>query len=136
MKTRPVNGIWCAERKKGRTIWSTRKIRASIDVVLARPEQPDRLVAFKKIQQMPQRITARGGKTGVAGQDQGCVVAGRGQELSVHLDPGDLEARYAALLGPEQVAFAAEPKVFLGDAKAVLGVAHDGEAGLGGFAER
>jgi hypothetical protein len=47
-----------------------------------------------------------------------------------------VEAGQAALPRAEQVAFAAQLQVFLGDAEAVLGLAQDGEPGLSGLAER
>ena len=64
------------------------------------------------------------------------VVARGAEKLAVHLEPGDAEAGHAALPGAEHVAFAAQPQIFLGDAEAVVGLAHDREPRLGGFAER
>ena len=54
----------------------------------------------------------------------------------MHLDAGDAEAGQAALPRAEQVAFAAQLQIFLGDAEAVFGFAHDRQPRLGGFAER
>ena len=54
----------------------------------------------------------------------------------MHLDARDAEARHAALPRAEHVAFAAQAQILLGDAEAVLGLAHDLEARLGGLAER
>ena len=54
----------------------------------------------------------------------------------MHVEAGEAEARHADLPGAEHVAFAAQPQVLLGDAEAVLGLAHDGEPRLGGLAER
>ena len=48
----------------------------------------------------------------------------------------DAEAGQAALPRAEQVAFAAQPQIFLGDAEAVFGFAQDREPRLGGLAER
>ena len=58
------------------------------------------------------------------------------EQLAVDFEARDAEARHAALARAEHVAFAAQPQILLGDAEAVLGVAHDGEPRLGGFAER
>src|SRR5437879_2280407 len=85
---------------------------------------------------MAQRLAARRGEIRIAGKDKRRVLAGRLEQRSVHLDAGDAKSRHAALAGTEQVAFAAQPQILLGDAKPVLRLAHDGEARLGGLAER
>src|SRR5215813_9547191 len=103
---------------------------------LPRADQADRLVAFEQIEQHPQRFATFAGERGIAAEHQGGVVAGGLQELAVGLDAGDAEARHAALAGAEHVAFAAQAQVLLGDAEAVLGLAHDGEARFRGLAER
>ena len=54
----------------------------------------------------------------------------------MRLDARDAEAGQAALARAEQVAFAAQSQIFLGDAEAVFGLAQDREPRLGGFAER
>ena len=73
---------------------------------------------------------------GIAGEDQPGVVAGDFQQVGMGLDAGDLEARRAGLARAQQLAFAAQLQVFLGDEEAVLGLAHDRQPALGGFAER
>ena len=56
--------------------------------------------------------------------------------VPMHLDARDPEAGHAGLAGAEHVAFAAQAQILLGDAEAVLGLAHDLDARLGGLAER
>ena len=85
---------------------------------------------------MPQRLPALGLKLCIARKDQRRVVAGGAEIFAMRLDAGDAEARHAALSGAEQVAFAAQPQILLGDAKTVLAVAQNGEARLGGFPQR
>src|SRR5690242_11911193 len=93
----------------------------------ARPDQLDRLVALEQIEQHAQRLAALAGQLRVAVEDQRGIVARGLQVLAVRLDAGDAEAGQAALPGAEHVAFAAQAQVLLGDAKTVLGLAHDGE---------
>src|SRR5260370_16910213 len=85
---------------------------------------------------MAQRLPARGRERGIARQHQRGVVARGADQLAVALDAGDPEARNTGLPRAENVAFAAQPEIFFGDAKAVFGLAHDLEPGLGGFAQR
>ena len=47
-------------------------------------------------------------------------------------DVGDAEPRQTGLPCAENIAFSPKPEIFLGDAKAVLGLAQDVEPGLGG----
>src|SRR5262245_65845833 len=84
---------------------------------------------------MAQRLSALGGERRVARQEELGLVARGADELAVRLDAGDAEARHAGLPRAEDVAFAAQPEVFLSDAKTVLGVAHDVEARFRGFAQ-
>ena len=49
---------------------------------------------------------------------------------------GEPEQRQARLARAQHLAGTAQPQILLGDAKAVLGLAHDGEPRLGGLAER
>ena len=72
----------------------------------------------------------------IARQDELRVLAGGLQQRPVHLDARDAEARHAGLAGAEHVAFAAQAQILLGDAEAVLGLAQDLDARLGGLAER
>src|SRR5262249_14235781 len=117
---------------------SERAIAGSLAMakLLARPDQPDRLVALEQVEQHAQRLAALAGELRIAVEDQRGVVARGLQELAVRLDAGDAEAGHAALPGAEHVAFAAQAQVLLGDAKAILGLAHDGEPRLRGLAER
>src|SRR5262245_50509782 len=85
---------------------------------------------------MAQCLSALGGERRVARQEELGLVTRGTDELAVRLDAGDAEARHAGLPRAEDVAFAAQPEVFLGDAKAVLGLAHDVEARFRGFAQR
>src|SRR6266508_871669 len=85
---------------------------------------------------MAQRLSARGRKRRIARQHQRGVVVRGADQLAVRLDAGDAEARHTGLPRAENVAFPAPPEIFLGDAKAVLGLAHDVEPGLGGFTQR
>ena len=71
----------------------------------------------------------------VAPEHQRGVVARGAEIFAVRFDAGDAEIGQAALPRAEHFAFAAQAQVFLGDFEAVLGVAHDGEARLGGFTE-
>ena len=72
----------------------------------------------------------------IACEDQRGIIARRSEQLTMHLQLRDAKARHAALPRAEQIAFAAQPQVFLSDAEAVLAVAQDREACFGGFAER
>src|SRR5450631_3749118 len=85
---------------------------------------------------MPQRLAALRLEHGVARQDQRGVVARGAEIFAVRLDAGDAKAGQAALPGAEQVAFAAQFQVLLGDAEAIFGFAQDREPRLGGLAER
>src|SRR5262249_33727546 len=85
---------------------------------------------------MTQRLSARGRERWIARQHQRGVVARGADQLAVRLDTGDAEAGHTGLPRAENVAFTAQLEIFLGDAKAVLGLAHDVEPGLGGFAQR
>src|SRR5207244_4043865 len=72
----------------------------------------------------------------IARQRELRVLAGGLQQRPVHFNPRDPEARHAGLADPKHVAFAAQAQVFLGDAEAVLGLAQNLDARLGGLAER
>src|SRR6516164_10432980 len=85
---------------------------------------------------MAQRLPACGRERGIARQHQRGVVARGTDQLAVGLNAGDPKARYAGLPRAENVAFAAQPEILFGDAKAVFGVTHDVEPRLGGFAQR
>ncbi len=54
----------------------------------------------------------------------------------MHGEVGQPHVGQAALAGAQKLAGATQLEVLLGDAKAVLGLAHDGEPRLGGLAER
>ena len=54
----------------------------------------------------------------------------------MHFRPGDLKSRQAALAGSEEIPFAAQPQVLLGDAKPVFGLAQNGEPRLCCLTER
>src|SRR3972149_1081271 len=101
-----------------------------------RPDQLDRLVLAEQIEQMTQRLAARSRQRRIARQDQRGVVARGAEIFAVQLDARDLEAGQAALPRAEQIAFTAQAQIFLGDAEAVFGLAQNGEARLGGLAER
>src|SRR5689334_19485358 len=85
---------------------------------------------------MAQRLPALRREGWVAREDQLRVLARRLEQRPVHLDARDAKARHAGLAGAEHVAFAAQAQVLLGDAEAVLGLAQNLDARLGGFAER
>src|SRR5664279_1565662 len=106
------------------------------DKKLPRPYQLDRLVLAEQIKQVTQRFTARRFQRGIARQDQRRVVARGAEIFAVRLDARDAETWQAALARAEQVAFAAQLQILLGDAEAVFGFAQDREPRLGGFAER
>src|ERR1700732_2676778 len=89
-------------------------------------QQPDRFVARKQIEQRAQRLAARRFKLRIAREPQRGIVARRRPKLGVKLDAGDAEAGHAALPGAEDVAFAAQAQILLGDAEAVVGLAQDG----------
>src|SRR6266536_5710272 len=103
---------------------------------LPRAQQPDRLVALEKIEQLAQRLAARRLQIRIARQREHRVLAGRLEQGPVHLEARHAKSGHAALPGAEHVAFAAQPQVLLGDAKTVLGVAQDREPRLRGLAER
>jgi len=48
-----------------------------------------------------------------------------GEQILMHREVGQAEARHAALPGAEDLAGAAQAQILLGDAKAVLGLAQD-----------
>ena len=81
------------------------------------------------MQQQPHRLAARGGRGRGPGREQADVVLGGRISSAWTLEVGDAEARQAGLLRADQVAGAAQPQVLLGDAEAVLGLAHDRRAG-------
>ena len=68
---------------------------------------------------------ARDCRSGSRDSDQPRVVAGDLQQVGVRPRARDAEARHAGLARAEQLAFAAQPQILLGDAEAVLGLAHD-----------
>src|SRR5450759_2234591 len=106
------------------------------DKKLSRSDQLDRLVLAEQIKQVTQCLAARGFERGVARQDERGVVARRAEIFAVRLDARDVEAGQAALPRAEQIAFAAQLQVFLGDAEAVFSLAQHGKPRLGGFPER
>ena len=101
-----------------------------------RLQQPDRLVALEQIEQVAQRLAARRGQIRIAREDKLRVLAGGIEQGPVHFDTRDAEARHAGLAGAEHVAFTTQAQVLLCDAEAILGLAQDFDAGLGGLAER
>src|SRR5215218_9652413 len=54
----------------------------------------------------------------------------------MHFNAGDAKARHSRLPGAEHLTFAPQAQVFLGNAEAILGFAHDLETRLSGFAKR
>src|SRR5260370_11016466 len=104
--------------------------------MLSRPDQPDRVVTSEEIEQAAQRLAARRGERRVARQHELGVVARRLDQLAMQLDARHLKAWHPGLARAEHVAFAAQAQIFLGDAEAVLSLAHDRQSGLGGLAER
>jgi len=56
-------------------------------------------------------------------QDQPRVVVRNGEQIFMRGEIGQAEHRHAALARTENLAGAAEPEVFFGDAEPVLGVA-------------
>ena len=64
------------------------------------------------------------------------IVARRGQQIGMHGKIGDMEFGQAALALAEQLARAAQAQIFLGDDKAVVGLAHGLEPRLRGLAQR
>ncbi len=58
------------------------------------------------------------------------------KQIGVLLQPGDAERLHARLPRSEKVAFTTQAQVLFRDAEAIVALAHDGEAGLGRFAER
>src|SRR5947207_9020698 len=69
---------------------------------LARPEQPDRLVALEEIEQVAQRLPARRLKIGIAREREHRILARRLEQRPVDLEPRHAEPGHAALPGPEQ----------------------------------
>src|SRR5437879_4169532 len=85
---------------------------------------------------MPQRLSARRGQRRIAREHERGVVARRADIFAVYRYASDSEARHTGLARAEHIAFAAQLQVLLGDAEAVLGLAHDGEPRLRGLTER
>ena len=94
------------------------------------------VVAPEQVEQGAQRRAPLGLQLGIALDDQAGVVARRLQQLAVGREVGQPHVGQAALPGAQQLAGAAQAQILLGDAEAVLGLAHDGEPRLGGLAER
>ena len=94
------------------------------------------IVAAEQVEQGAQRGAALGLQLGIALDDQPGVVAGGLQQLAMGGEVGQPHVGQAALAGAQQLAGAAQAQVLLGDAEAVLGLAHDGEPRLRGLAER
>ena len=120
----------------GRTRWqrrATAPIRwpyeAGVLTGLIRPDQPDRLIALEQIEECRSASRAAWQASGRARRERG-VVACRCDQLAVHLDARDAEARHAGLARAEDIAFAAQAQVLLGDAETVFGRAKDLEPRL------
>ena len=99
-------------------------------------QEPHGLVAAEQVKQQAQRLAPIGLQLRVAGQDQPGVVAGGLQKVGMRLDARHLETRRAGLAGAQQLAFAAQLQILLGDQEAVLGLAHDRQSALGRLAKR
>ena len=103
---------------------------------VTRPQRPHRVVAAEEVEQGAQRRAALGLQVGIAIDHQPRVVAGGLQQLGMGGEVGQPHVGQAALARAQKLAGAAQAEILLGDAKAVLGLAHDGEPRLGGLAER
>src|SRR5262249_12312199 len=85
---------------------------------------------------MAQRLATRRGQGRVAREQELGIIARRADELAMHLDARDTAAPQAGLAGSQHVAFSAQRQILLGNAEAVLGVAHDLKPRLRGWTER
>ena len=65
-----------------------------------------------------------------------CVLARGAKIFAVHVEMREAKAGQAALPGAEEITFAAQPQILLGDAESVVGLAQDGKPRVGCFAER
>src|SRR5271165_6839950 len=85
---------------------------------------------------MAKCLSARRGKRRIARQHQSGVIARWADEFGVRLDAGNAKARHSRLPCSKDVSFSTQFEVLLGDAKAVLGFAHNGKARPCALAQR
>src|SRR5262245_17931813 len=96
---------------------------------------PDRVVALDEIEERAQRRAAFGLQVGVAFDHQSGIVARRLQEVGMRRQIGQSHVGQAALARTQELAGTAQAQVLLGNAKAVLALAHDGEPRPRGLAQ-
>ena len=94
------------------------------------------LVAAEQVEERAQGLAALAFEVGVAFEDEAGVIMGNRDQPFVNREIREAQGWEAALPGAQDFAGAAQPQVFLGDAKPVLGLAQDGEAPLRDIAER
>src|SRR5688572_27878288 len=102
---------------------------------LSAPKQPHRRVALEQVEAQPRRLPPLARQTAVAVEEDAGVALGDWGELGNVLRRSDTEILFARLAGAEDFAGPAQPQIFLGDAEAVVGLAHHGQASPAGFAE-
>src|SRR5947209_18644579 len=85
---------------------------------------------------MAQRLAACRGEVRVACEDELRVLASGFEQGAMHLYARDTEARHAGLARAEDLAFAAEPQILLGDPETIFSLAQNLNACLGGLPER
>src|SRR5262249_53628737 len=88
---------------------------------------PAPAVTLEEIEQGAQSAAALRLQLGIALDHQPRIVARRLQQLGMGGEVGQFHIRQTALAGAQKLAGAAQAQVLLGDAKAILGLAHDGE---------
>ena len=93
-------------------------------------------VASEQVEQEAKRLAAFGLQFRIARQDQPRIVARGFEQVGMELDARHLETGRAGLACAQQLAFAAQFQIFLGDAEAVVGRAQDLDARARCFAER
>jgi hypothetical protein len=103
---------------------------------LPRAQKSYRFAALKNVEEKAQDLAARPLEPGILGNNSPCFIARRRKQRPMGRKIGQAESGQAGLFRAEHVALAAQPQVFLGNAKAVVRLAHDRNPRLGGLAER
>src|SRR5262245_27098098 len=100
---------------------------------LSRRNQSYRVVALEEIEQRAQRLAARRHKPGIADQDEARIVARRGEKIGMIDDICDPEDGQTRLARAQHLTRTSQAQILLGDAEAILGLAHDAQARFGGL---
>lgn len=87
---------------------------------LPRAQKADRLVAFEKIEQDAERMTALIGEVWIAAQYQLGVVARDRQEARMFRKICESKTRQSRLPGPENLAFSTKAQIFFRNTESVF----------------